>query len=111
MESSGGVGNPICRGRGLVEPIQRREQIENAWRARLERAAAVWAAAREDYDRCLADYNKAFTDLGEGPPLESRLALEAAGSKEQAARAEYWRILRVFIDLVVHRKLPEAEAG
>lgn len=95
----------------MLEPIQRREQIENAWRGRLEKAEAAWSAARAEYNRALTDYNKALSELGEGPPLEFRLTLEQAASQEQATRAEYWRVLRIFIDLVVHRKLPDAEAG
>jgi hypothetical protein len=94
-----------------MEQIQRREQIENEWRARLETAASAWTTAREEYNRALADYHKALADLGEGPSLESRGGLEEAGSREQTTRAEYWRILRIFIDLVVHRKMPDAEAG
>jgi len=93
-----------------LEPIQRREQIENAWRARLEKAESTWSVARAEYNSALTDYNKALSELGEGPPLECRLRLEQAASREQAARAEYWQVLRIFIDLVVHRKLPDAEA-
>ena len=95
----------------MSDPIRRREQIENEWRASLEKAEAAWSAARTEYDRALTEYNKALAELGEGPPLELRLALEEAGNREQLARAEYWRVLRIFIDLVVHRKLPDAEAG
>ena len=92
-------------------PIERRVQIENAWRARVERAEAAWAAARDEYNRALAEYNRALAELDEAPPTESRMALEEAASREQSARAEYWRILKIFVDLVVHRKLPEEEAG
>lgn len=95
----------------MPDPIERRVQIENAWRGRLERAEAAWVAARDEYNAAEAEYNRVLGERGEAPSTESRMALEASASKEQITRAEYLRLLRIFIDLVVHRIMPEEEAG
>ncbi len=96
----------------MSDPIRTREQIENSWRLKLEAAAQASRLAHEQYNHVLEEYNRAFAapDSPEGPPAELRLKLERARSTEAAARAEYFRVLKIFIDLVVHRKLPDAEA-
>ncbi len=96
----------------VSDPIRTREQIENSWRIKLEAAAQASRLAHERYSQVLEEYNRAFAapNSPEGPPQELRLALERARSEEAAARAEYFRVLKIFIDLVVHRKLPDAEA-
>ena len=96
----------------MSDPIRTREQIENSWRVKLEAAAKESRLAHEQYSEILEEYNRAFSDPDspEGPTAELRLALERARSEEAAARAEYFRVLKIFVDLVVHRKLPDAEA-
>lgn len=96
----------------MSDPIRTREQIENSWRMKLEAAAQASRLAQEQYSQILEEYNRAFAnpDSPEGPTAELRLKLERARSTEAAARAEYFRVLKIFIDLVVHRKLPDAEA-
>jgi len=96
----------------VSDPIRSREQIENAWRIKLEEAAQTSRLAHEQYSRALEEYNRSLADhaAGNAPTAEQRVALEEARRTETAARAEYFRILKIFIDLVVHRKLPDAEA-
>lgn len=96
----------------MSDPIRTREQIENSWRIKLESAAQASRLAHEHYSQLLEEYNRAFADPDspEGPTSEFRLALERARSEEAAARAEYFRVLKIFVDLVVHRKFPDAEA-
>lgn len=96
----------------MSDPIRTREQIENSWRVKLEAAAQASRLANEQYSQILEQYNRAIADPDspEGPTAELRQALERARSEEAAARAEYFRVLKIFIDLVVHRKLPDAEA-
>ena len=96
----------------MSDPIRTREQIENSWRIKLEAAAQASRRAHEQYSQILEEYNRAVADPDspEGPTAELRLTLEQARNAEAAARAEYFRVLKIFIDLVVHRKLPDAEA-
>jgi hypothetical protein len=96
----------------VSDPIRHREQLENSWRIKLEAAAQASRLAHEEYSRVLEEYNRAFAvgNAGDGPTPEQRLALDQARRKEAAARAEYFRVLKVFIDLVVHRKLPDNNA-
>jgi hypothetical protein len=96
----------------VFDPIRTREQIENSWRIKLEAAAQASRIAHEQYSRALEEYNRAVADPESpgGPTPEQRLAFEQARTQESTARAEYFRVLKIFIDLVVHRKLPDAEA-
>jgi len=96
----------------VSDPIRAREQIENSWRIKLEAAAQASRFAHEQYTGALEEYNRALADsqTQAGPTAEQRLIMEQARKHEAATRAEYFRVLKIFIDLVVHRKLPDAEA-
>ena len=93
----------------MLDTVRRREEIEYRWRARLDAAVAADRAAHERYTKALAEFNKSFSDA-----IKARQAgfeLDEAHQNEQTARADYLRILKIFTELVVHRKLPEADAG
>jgi hypothetical protein len=45
------------------------------------------------------------------PSAEIKALFEEARAAERMASAEYWRILKVFTDLVVHRQLPDEKVG
>ncbi len=91
----------------MSDPIHSREQIETAWRIRLEAAGEAYRRAHRE-SGTLESLHKSTPQQGMAnrlPDFES--ALVEARRREQLARDEYLRILKVFIDLVVHRKLPD----
>lgn len=92
----------------MSDPIHSREQIETAWRIRLETAGEAYRRAHRECGT-LESLHKGTPEPGMAsnrlPDVDSALA--EARRREQLARDEYLRILKVFIDLVVHRKLPD----
>lgn len=50
-------------------------------------------------------------DVGDVPSPDGQYAYQGALRAENAAFAEYSRVLRIFSDLVLHGKMPEEPVG
>ena len=81
-----------------------RSELEELWRVRLEQAAKLHKAAS-------IEFRKALDDMREGRtvPPDGSFALRKAGLEESAAIQEHTRVLRIFVDLTVYRKIPPEE--
>jgi hypothetical protein len=79
-----------------------REELENLWRTRLDKAADRYNTAKKTY-RLVADEDR----QGLTPSPDGRYAIRQARQEEAAARAEYIRVLRIFTDLILHGKIPK----
>jgi CheY-like chemotaxis protein len=80
----------------------RRRELEDLWRSKLEAARLRYNAATEEYRKLLKE-----TPRGVAPGPGSPLAL--ARQRESEALAEYARVLGVFTDLAVHGRPPKEE--
>ena len=80
-----------------------RKDIEDFWRARLQRA-------REQHQNAMDESRRAILDhaLGASEPPDGSFALQQLHTRESAALREYMRVLKVFTDLIVNDKIPEA---
>jgi hypothetical protein len=76
------------------------DQLEEAWRLRLEEALVAYRCATSEYEKLSARQQT----NGRLPEPDSPLA--QARSAQSDAFLEYTRILGVFSDLVIHGKLP-----
>lgn len=85
---------------GFWSPGMTRQQIETAWRWRVEQASEIYRSATRAYRTLLAEEPD-----GSFPGLETRLA--RARRAESEALREYSRVLHIFSDLTMHGKLPE----
>jgi len=87
-----------------VSPIEARKTLEAYWRERLKVAAVCYRNAKE----VAAKAHSAWRD-GELARPDGYHALQKAAADEAQALREYTRVLRIFSDLVVHKKvtLPE----
>ena len=85
-------------------PSLTRQDLEDAWRVRCERA-------RERYEMASRRYRKLLDQKPEGliPRHDAPLAL--ARHAESEALAEYMRILKLFTELIVHGRIPEEQLG
>lgn len=90
MQKSQGLGFPI--------PAMMRHKLEDQWRRRLEQCSQQYDAATLEYRRLLReDAQRAASRSG---------VLDHARQVEAAALAEYVRVLGIFTDLALRRKLP-----
>jgi CheY-like chemotaxis protein len=78
--------------------IDNRRHLEETWRLRLQRA-------QEQYQAACSLHGKVQQESSEGATDQS--SLYCARSAESQTLAEYARVLRIFIDLTLHGKLPE----
>ena len=81
-----------------------RRDLEDAWRVRSE-------TARERYETASRQYRKLLDERPEGLAPEQDDTLALARRAESVALAEYTRILRLFTELTVHRRIPEEQLG
>jgi len=88
------AGPPTLGGRN-------REEMELLWKARLE-------AAHERYDFAKAQLKETLSAQQAGLLIapDGSVAVRDARLKESGARSEYMRVLRIFTDLVLRRKIP-----
>ena len=75
-----------------------RQQMETAWRWRVERASEIYRSATSQYRKLLAKEPDASSDLD--------AALARARRAESDALREYSRVLHIFSDLTMHGKFP-----
>ena len=81
-----------------------RAHIEELWCERLEQAS-------KRHKLATANLQKALDDLraGRTVPPDGSFAVRKAQLAETAAIQEHIRVLRTFVDLTVHRKIPTEE--
>lgn len=85
---------------------QEREQLEKTellWKRRVQVARERYDAAASHLNRVLSAGNAGFLQEPDGV-----LAVRDARLKESMARSEYMRVLRIFTELVLDRRLPTA---
>lgn len=85
-------------------PSATRQTLEDSWRLRLEETQARYQKATEDYRRLLQQQP-------EGAPRDPNGSLMLARQVESEALAEYTSVLRVFTELTVNGKIPEARSA
>jgi CheY-like chemotaxis protein len=77
-----------------------RQEMEDAWRLKLEQALERYRAATREYRTVLRqEPDRSIPDLAK--------AIDGARTAESEALREYSRVLRIFTDLAIHGKLPE----
>jgi|SRR5579872_545160 len=79
-----------------------RHELEASWRSKLHETQERYQAATSRYRRVLQEQPKG---LRQGPDD----SLAGARQAESQSLAEYARVLRIFVDLTVHRKIPEEQ--
>jgi hypothetical protein len=81
-----------------------RAELEQIWRARLQES-------RQKYDLSVAQTRKVLSDQKRFamPAGDGFFAVQHAHRQESAARNEYARVLKIFMDLVVSGKVPDGE--
>jgi len=75
--------------------------LEDLWRERLQEAQRRYSLAKVACAKATQECANGFT-----PSPDGRFALQMALRVEMAALAEYQRVLAIFHDLAVNRKLP-----
>jgi hypothetical protein len=80
-----------------------RQELEDLWRSRLEETQVRYREATEQYRKLL----QAQPD---GRPLNPDAALALARHAKSQALADYMRVLRMFTELTVNGKMPEARS-
>jgi CheY-like chemotaxis protein len=80
----------------------RRRELEDLWRSKLE-------GSRRCYDGATEEYRKLLQEAPEGVAPVPGSPLARARQKQSEALAEYARVLGVFTDLAVHGRQPEEE--
>ena len=83
------------------ESIAGREELEDAWRLKLQQAYSRYSAATEACRKIHQEQME--TRAADGSAPADLMRAQVAASQ---ALADYVRILRVFTDLTVHGKLP-----
>ena len=81
-----------------------RQELEDSWRLRLEETLIRYREATQQYRKLL----QAQPD---GRPLNPDGALALARSAESQALADYMGVLRIFTELTVNGKMPEARSA
>jgi CheY-like chemotaxis protein len=82
------------------KPGPSRQELEAAWRAKLEEA-------RRRYDAATGEYRTLLSATPGTPPSDPDCELSRARKAESEALAEYSRVLKVFSRLAIDGKLPE----
>ena len=86
------------------KPWPTRQELEAAWRTKLEEA-------RRRYDLATGEYRTLLSETQPGKPSGSDRDLARARKAESEALADYSRVLRVFSRLAIDGKLPQDESG
>ena len=92
---------PLANPKRQLKP-QSRDELDDAWRARLEQALFQHRVASEAFQKALEEQDRGLTLAPNGS-----YAVILARQRELEARKEYRRVLRLFTDLVMHDKIPE----
>jgi hypothetical protein len=86
----------------MNDPANKRDALEDLWRERTESALKHYRIAK-------AECAKAISMQSEPEPPDGSLAYRKVLRDENAALAEYKRVLTIFTDLTVSGKMPPAE--
>ena len=86
------------------QPICGRQELEEIWRGRLEKAHRRYSASNKAYRRLL---RRPLVGL----PLSPDSGLARARKAESAALAEFRRVLQIFRELTVHNELPKEQSA
>jgi len=86
----------------MNNPANQREALEDLWRERTE-------TAQKHYRIAKAECAKAISMQSDVEPPDGTFGYRKALRLENAALAEYSRVLRIFIDLTVDGRMPPEE--
>jgi len=81
----------------------RRRELEDLWRSKLEQSRLRYSAATEEYRKLLRETPEPVAPRPDSPLAHAR-------QRESETLAEYARVLGVFTDLAIHRKPPEEQS-
>jgi hypothetical protein len=84
----------------MNNPAKQREALEDLWRERTD-------LARRRYRIAKAECAKAISEQSDAAPPDGTFGYRKALRAENAALAEYSRVLRIFGDLVANGKMPQ----
>jgi hypothetical protein len=88
----------------MTGKYQSRRALEDAWRARLQRAAAAHA----EHARNLQDILAAF-ERGRHWTSPDEADVQSARQREADASTEYARVLKIFLALITEKKVPNED--
>jgi hypothetical protein len=91
---------PVTTTMTVPELSATRQMLEDSWLLRLEETHVHYRKATDQYKKLLQDQ-------ADGRLRNLNGALAFARQAESEALAEYTRVLRVFTDLTVNRKIPK----
>jgi CheY-like chemotaxis protein len=83
--------------------VEARQQLEDAWRTRLEESLRLYRSASAEYRRLVQEEADVHPPSPESPLARARDA-------ESRAHLEYSRVLQIFADLTLHGQLPHEGA-
>jgi hypothetical protein len=87
--------------RFFMSPQRCKANLDDRWRLRLEQAIKRHKIAKANCVKVLDEFRSGLT-----VPPDGSLAVRHAVLEETAAREEHIRVLRIFMDLTIHGKIP-----
>ena len=92
-----------------MAPGPLRRELEAEWHQRLNRARSRYEEKLAIRKEMLAE--RSVWPINLQPDPDGRFALNLARQEESAARTEYMRVLKIFLQLILHGTPPKEEPG